>query len=53
MRHGTAHIPEMFFMAAGKVFMIGKSQAAEKYDFDADEVVLNKIGNILIMISKR
>lgn len=42
-------------MATGKVFMTGRSQAVrlpKEFRFDTDEVVLNKIGDVLIMIPK-
>ena len=42
-------------MATGKVFMTGRSQAVrlpKEYRFDTEEVVLNKIGDVLIMIPK-
>lgn len=40
-------------MATGKVFMTGRSQAVrlpKEFRFDTEEVVLNKIGDVLIMI---
>ncbi len=42
-------------MATGKIFMTGRSQAVrlpKEYRFDVDEVILNKIGDVLIMIPK-
>lgn len=42
-------------MATGKVFMTGRSQAVrlpKEFRFDTEEVVLNKIGDVLIMIPK-
>jgi len=42
-------------MTTGKVFMTGRSQAVrlpKEYRFDVDEVILNKIGDVLIMIPK-
>ena len=42
-------------MAAGKVFMIGEDQAVslpDEYRFDTDEVILNKIGDVLTVIPK-
>ena len=42
-------------MTTGKVFMTGRSQAVrlpKEYRFDDDEVILNKIGDVLIVIPK-
>lgn len=42
-------------MTTGKVFMTGRSQAVrlpKEYRFDNDEVILNKIGDVLIVIPK-
>ena len=42
-------------MATGKVFITGRSQAVrlpKEFRFDTEEVVLNKIGDVLIMIPK-
>lgn len=43
------------FMTTGKVFMTGRSQAVrlpKEYRFDVDEVIINKIGDVLIMVPK-
>ncbi len=43
-------------MTTGKVFMTGRSQAVrlpKEYRFDDDEVILNKIGDVLIVIPKK
>ena len=42
-------------MTTGKVFMTGRSQAVrlpKEYRFEVDEVIINKIGDMLIMIPK-
>ncbi len=42
-------------MTTGKVFMTGRSQAVrlpKEYRFDVDEVIINKIGDVLIMVPK-
>lgn len=42
-------------MTIGKVFMTGRSQAVrlpKEYRFDDDEVILNKLGDVLIIIPK-
>lgn len=41
-------------MTTGKVFMTGRSQAVrlpKEYRFDVDEVILNKIGDVLIILN--
>lgn len=42
-------------MTTGKVFMTGRSQAVrlpKEYRFDVDEVIINKIGDVLMMVPK-
>lgn len=42
-------------MTTGKIFMTGRSQAVrlpKEYRFEEDEVILNKIGDVIIMIPK-
>lgn len=53
--HDIIHVQEVCVMTTGKVFMTGRSQAVrlpKEYRFDVDEVILNKIGDVLIMIPK-
>ena len=42
-------------MTVGKVFMTGRSQAIrlpKDYRFDTEEVIMNKIGDVLIVIPR-
>ena len=53
--HDIIHLLEVLLMTTGKVFMTGRSQAVrlpKEYRFDDDEVILNKIGDVLIVIPK-
>lgn len=43
-------------MDTAKVFMTGRSQAVrlpKEYRFDTDEVILNKIGDVVTMVPKK
>ncbi len=53
--HGILHEGRCPEMTIGKVFMTGRSQAVripKEYRFAEDEVIINKIGDVLLIMPK-